>query len=60
MEGRRVAPEGRQKDSKPSLVVAAPIKQAQEFLRRVGRPRVVLDRKAHRREYMKGWRARQK
>lgn len=59
-EGRRVAPEGLPRDSKPSPVVAAPIKQAEDFIKRVGRPRVYADRKTQMRELMRRKRARTK
>ena len=50
-------------DDKSRPVVAAPIKQAQEFIRKVGRPKItrgVEDLKKARRQYMKAWRARKK
>ena len=37
--------------------VGVSIRQAEEFIKRVGRPRTVKDKKAHRREYMKSWRS---
>jgi hypothetical protein len=47
----------------PGPPVAAPIKQAQEFIKRVGRPRLNRSpeqKKEHRRKYMKLWRKLQK
>lgn len=35
---------------------AGPIEKAREFIRKVGRPKVVKDLKKHRREYMRKWR----
>lgn len=55
---REVAPLSPLKDSKPSPVVAAPIKQAQDFIKKVGRPKKYPDRKTQMRELMRKRRAR--
>ena len=47
-------------DDKSRPVVAAPIKQAQEFIMKIGRPKIYADAKVRRRQYMKEYRARKR
>ena len=43
-----------------STPIQPAIKQAQEFIKKVGRPRIYPDAKVRRKQYMKAWRARKK
>jgi len=52
-----VVPPIPRKDNKPLPEVAAPIKQAQEFIKKLGRPKIYPDRKTQMRELMRRRRA---
>ena len=47
-------------EDKSRPVVAAPIKQAQDFIRKIGRPKIYADAKLRRRQYMKEYRTRKR